>query len=242
MLRYLFIILFSFPTIVFAQDISGKVIYQLLLKKQHDSLNTQSNNYALSFAKNALLNNTGKKYELRFNMYESIFIELDKLGLSPGSFSISSSDKLYRNLKENIVIEQKDVFGKLFLVSDSLNNYNWKLTQESKLIGKLKSYKAEGVFKINNYGNSDSPEQLIKVIAWYSDSIPISTGPGEFYGLPGLIVELETKTYIYRVLETEIKETKDEIKKPKKGEVISKENYDKILNEKINEIRKKYKN
>lgn len=67
------------------------------------------------------------------------------------------------------------------------NNIKWEITNEEKIINGYKVRKAvTKSFEIEEdneyyYGNA---------IAWFTEDIPYSTGPGRYYGLPGLILEL----------------------------------------------------
>ncbi len=48
----------------------------------------------------------------------------------------------------------------------------------------------------------EKPKQ-IEVVAWYTPQIPVSNGPGEYWGLPGLILEInaeEQQFYVQKLL------------------------------------------
>merc|ERR1711974_14410 len=64
----------------------------------------------------------------------------------------------------------------------------------------------------------------IEITAWYTPQIPTSTGPGEYGGLPGLILELNAHrtTILCSKIEMNTKDTSD-IKKPTKGKEVSRE-------------------
>ena len=78
----------------------------------------------------------------------------------------------------------------------------------------------------------------IEVVAWYTPDIPISQGPENYWGLPGLILEVsDGKTVILCSKIVMNPKEKKEIKAPKKGKVVSQQEYDKIVAEKMEEWR-----
>jgi GLPGLI family protein len=83
--------------------------------------------------------------------------------------------------------------------------------------------------------------KFVVVTAWYTPQIPVSTGPGEYHGLPGLILEVTADRTV--MLCTKIimnPQEKPEIVKPEKGEVVSRDEYNQIMKDKIQEMREMY--
>jgi GLPGLI family protein len=67
------------------------------------------------------------------------------------------------------------------------------------------------------------PKETI-VTAWYTPEIPVNQGPDKYWGLPGLILEVnDGKTVILCSKVVLNSKTKAEIKAPTKGKEISKE-------------------
>ena len=84
------------------------------------------------------------------------------------------------------------------------------------------------------------PKQ-IEVTAWYTPQIPVSQGPGDFWGLPGLILEVNTdKTTILCSKIIMNPQEKFEIKAPEKGEVVSLKEYNETVKKKMEEMRSMY--
>ncbi|MAO08542.1 MAG: hypothetical protein CL596_07520 [Alteromonas sp.] len=81
------------------------------------------------------------------------------------------------------------------------------------------------------------------ITAWFTPQIPVKNGPGEYGGLPGLILELNAdRTTILCskiVLNTKNGET---INPPTKGKEVSREEYQTIVMEKTKEMRENFRN
>ncbi len=177
----------------------------------------------------------------------------------------------YKNLKTGQVVEENEFFGKQFLVTDSIEKLNWQTTKESKQIGQYIAFKATAIKKIdpNDYSmarpkkkddrenaeaKKDStqpqdpmdmieiPEEL-EVTAWFTPQIPVRNGPGEYGGLPGLILELNVyrTTLLCSKIVMNPKEA-EKIEPPTKGKKVTREEYTKIVKEKTDELRENFQN
>src|SRR5690606_13601200 len=81
----------------------------------------------------------------------------------------------------------------------------------------------------------------IEIVAWYTPQIPIQQGPGEFHGLPGLILEVQAdRTSILCTRIVLNPKTPEEIKKPTRGQKVTQEEYQKIVKEKVEEMQEMY--
>lgn len=101
-------------------------------------------------------------------------------------------------------------------VSDTLN-FQFKLFKDFKIVSGYKCQKATGK---NATGN--------EIIAWFTEDIPIPAGPANVYGLPGLILEVQSpeKKILYRA--TSISSTNFPAEKFRKwldGPIISNAEY-----------------
>ncbi|WP_447635925.1 GLPGLI family protein [Flavobacterium microcysteis] len=205
-----------------------------------------------------------KTYELSFNKIESVYEEPQKLespGNSPGGVMVvkagSSGDgKSYKNIKDKTALSEEDFFGKEFLVSDSLLQWDWKLVNETKKIGNFTCYKAIGVIPVSKEDleayekmknkKSESKTVLFTVnepkdrtiTVWYTPEIPVSHGPGEYWGLPGLIMEVnDAKTVI--LCSKIVLNPKDKvvIKMPKKGKKVTKKEYEALIEKQLESMK-----
>ena len=186
-----------------------------------------------------------------------------------GSFG-SSSGPRYKNVKEKMSLEEIEFFGKKFLVSDDIDEIKWEMTTEQKKIGNYICFKAiakkkapfdwSGVFSPprsrGNKPRGDKPKdsaskkpevktidipKTIDIVAWYAPQIPVSHGPAEYGGLPGLILELTTNQTVLLCSKIIMNpEKKDEILMPTKGEKVTRNEYDEIVKLKTEEMKSMY--
>ena len=83
--------------------------------------------------------------------------------------------------------------------------------------------------------------KFVVVTAWYTPQIPVSTGPGEYHGLPGLILEVTAdKTSMLCTKIVMNPKDKDIISRPKKGDVVSRQEYNQMMKDKMAEMREMY--
>ena len=83
--------------------------------------------------------------------------------------------------------------------------------------------------------------KTIEVVAWYTPQIPINQGPDDYWGLPGLILEVNAdRTVILCTKITLNPEQKETIEKPKKGEKVTQSEYNDITTKKMEEMREMY--
>ncbi|MDG1962481.1 MAG: GLPGLI family protein [Flavobacteriaceae bacterium] len=80
--------------------------------------------------------------------------------------------------------------------------------------------------------------ETVEVTAWFTPQIPIGHGPGEYWGLPGLILELniDRTTLLCSKIVMNPKNM-PEIEAPRKGEVVTQEAFQEIVTKKTQELR-----
>lgn len=201
------------------------------------------------------------QYILYFDKTASIYEEEAKLDgpASGGNMMASASfgfGKKYKNLKDKVMLEEMDMYGKEFLVTDSLRKYDWKLESETKKIGNYTCYKATHTIKVTppteeekkkleekkiNILGDFIPKDIV-VTAWYTPEIPVSHGPGDYWGLPGLILEVNAGNTILLCSKVTINpKEKIEIKAPKKGTKVTMQEFTEIMNKKAEEMQDLYR-
>ncbi|WP_290699687.1 GLPGLI family protein [Lacinutrix sp.] len=248
-----------------------------------------------------------KTYILTFNKTESTYKEDEKLeapgsggGRFRGMMSSFTAGPQYKNIKEGKLIQDQDFFGKQFLIKDELEKLEWKMTGETKQIGKYTVMKATAMKKVDEFdwtnfrgrgrrGNEDEKKKEeetkkersvdafgktkdknndvkdvviaetkddesnnpitdievpkeVEVVAWYTMQIPINNGPGEFWGLPGLILEVSSGKTTLLCSKIVMNPTeKGDIKMPVKGKEVTKKEYNTIVKNKTEEMRETFR-
>jgi GLPGLI family protein len=197
-----------------------------------------------------------KTFVLNFNKAESIYQQEQKLketGSRGVTFSSDLEGELYKNSQTKKYIKAEEFANKNYIITDVLKNYNWDLTQESKKIGGYTCYKAISITKVTkkelqeyevekakqsknktSFFNLEKPKDK-KITVWYNPEIPVSHGPNQYWGVPGLIMEVNEKNLIILCSKVILNpKDKKSIKAPKNGKVISQNAYD-LMEEKQND-------
>lgn len=197
-----------------------------------------------------------KTFILTFNQSESFYKEEEKLeaptqgggNMRFRMMGAAGGGEYYKNVKEEKLIQQADLYGKQFLIVDSLPKLNWDMGTESKMIGQYLCFKATAVRKViggttmpfgrNNTENQPAAPTEYTVTAWYTPQIPVSQGPSDYWGLPGLILELHDNNTVILCSKIVINPAeKEKLKVPSKGKVVTSAEYEKIAQEKEAEMR-----
>ena len=88
----------------------------------------------------------------------------------------------------------------------------------------------------------EMPKQIV-VTAWYTPQIPVSNGPDEYWGLPGLILEINSGRTTILCTEVVINpKGKDKIEAPTKGKEITRKEYTATVKKKMEEMREMFRN
>ena len=170
----------------------------------------------------------------------------------------------YKNVKEKSYAVDKDFMGKEFLVKDSLPNLKWKMEGETRVIGGYNCFKATAIVPVNqtdfrNFAPKKEDDKAAKpadeakktnlldnlempkeatITAWYTPEIPVNQGPENYWGLPGLILEVnDGKTIILCSKVVMNPKEKAVIKPSNKGKVISQKEFDETVIKKMEEFR-----
>lgn len=213
--------------------------------------------FILNFDKSASIYKEEEKLEAPGQQQGGFRVMVGSLTGGGGTF--------YKDVKAKSYTVDKEFMGKEFLVVDSLPKLNWKLEQETKQIGGYNCFKATAIkqasktdfrnlrpkknddkkeeetknsaTKTNFADNFEMPKEIV-VTAWYTPEIPVNQGPENYWGLPGLILEVNdgTTTILCSKIVLNAKD-KVEIKPSKKGKVVSQKEYDETVIKKMEEFR-----
>ncbi len=275
----------------FSQDFQGKAVYQSKTTMDMDFGGRQMSEDQKKMIKERMKSFLEKSFILTFDRTSATYLEEEKLE-QPGGGGVNfrafgmGSGKYYKNIQEQAYTNQTEMFGKVFLIKDSLKTLDWKLSSESRKIGNYTCYKAtavkavdstdfsnfrrrgprgnrgsrgtrgteaeaeEATQKQDSTAKEDKEDSLfsrieipkeIEITAWYTPEIPISMGPGEYWGLPGLILEVSSgRTTILCSKIVMNPEEKVFIEAPTKGKEVTQEAYNKIMMDKVKEMSERF--
>jgi GLPGLI family protein len=245
----------------YSEDFQGKAIYISKSRMELGNWGARLSEAQKKQIADRLKNRLEKTYVLTFNKEASIFIEEDKLDAISGATdswgkNFTPGDQ-YKNVKTNTQIQDQEFYGKKFLVKDNLQPIQWQMGTESKTIGNYNCFKAMALiptddlkwydFSWGQLRNADKKADenseevtmdMTQVEAWYTPQIPVSHGPLEYWGLPGLILEVSAgnTTLLCSKIIMNPEETL-EIEAPKRGTKVTKKEYQTIVFGKMKEFR-----
>ena len=165
------------------------------------------------------------------------------------------SANTYTDLAKQMQYEGREFFEKEFLIVDFLKQYKWKLSEETKTIAKQLCKKATTMITApqmrmrvsigrggeNNTdtaaANTPRAPKETELVVWYAENIPVSFGPDNYSGLPGVIMEVDQDNgaTVTTAVEVSSKYPKKELVAPTKGEKMNRaqfqENMQKLMQE-----------
>jgi GLPGLI family protein len=260
MKRTVFLLAFTLLGIIttaYAQGLSGRVNYKTAASIKISMDSTQMAPEVMADLQKQLKKQMEREYTLSFTQSESNWKQIESLGSGPATASSSGAKiviqtgnenrLLYKNIGAQSYTEEEDLMGKSFLVQDSLRIYDWELTGNTKKIGEYEVQEAKYSRIIDSKSFSMGMDEMeltkdtIHVTAWFAPQIPVSHGPADFWGLPGLILELQNEGMTYIADRIVLNPTEPvAIEVPKKGQKISSEDYRALADEKMKDMMKRY--
>lgn len=201
--------------------------------KKFEEFSTRPHFYTLTYSEGkSLYQNAPKTTSKEDDTFE--------MGGSEGGMSIKIVSSTFNEIPEigfkdfdkNKMFTQSSIFEKGFNVEEELTPLNWEITDEHKEIGNVKCTVAKAILPKNSWRKEDQ-----EVKACYDESLPIPDGPDEYYGLPGLIVEIESPTH--KIILTELKIVKENsaLEAPKNNyKTLTRAEFEKTLKRKMNSI------
>jgi len=134
---------------------------------------------------------------------------------------------IYRDLSNNKVTEQTEFMTRVFLIESENEKDEWKITGKQKKILDFPCQEA-----ISGEGDNT-------FTVWFTPAIPVSTGPGKFANLPGMVLEMEADSGNRIIIAKNITLApvdSDKLKKPRKGKKVSDDEFKAIVAEKTKEM------
>jgi GLPGLI family protein len=246
------------------QDFQGKAYYVSKERMELGNWGARLSEAQKKQVAARMKNRLEKTYVLTFNKEESLFKEDEKLDAMSGATdswgkNFAQGDQ-YKNVKDNALVQSQEFYGKKFLVKDELQKIDWQMGKETRQIGNYTCFKASAIIpsddlswynfswdklsrnepKVDSTGvKTEAPEiPMTQVVAWYTPQIPVSHGPSEYWGLPGLILEVsaDNTTMVCSKIVINPEET-IKIEVQEKGKEVTKAVYQKTISEKMQEFR-----
>ncbi len=222
--KHVIALFFCLPYILKSQNSSSiRVIYESRVE-----FNQLDENLNITLKKAfAKASNQKARYVLLTNKEKSNFELIEQVDNSQNeenlgvSISTAAPFSLFKDLEKRVSLMELEALGTHYILKDTLNYENWKI---SKLRKNILGYEAR-------YASMEL-DSISKLQAWYAPKIQIKNGPEYFDGLPGLILEAEIikkfgdhiETTNYKAIKITNEES-TEIKSPKKGKIISKSEF-----------------
>jgi GLPGLI family protein len=212
-----------------AQVKEGRIIYERKVN-MHKRLPKEDESM-----KNIMPEFNISKSQLLFSQDESMFSNvetepniIETAGEEPGNRMVirmmGQENETYKNYKQHKMIELRELGPKKYLIEDALETFKWQLKEDIKTIKGFNCKKAVTT-------NAENME----VIAWYTEEIPCPSGPENWGGLPGMILELDIDhgAVMYSAATIENNLNKQTVKSPTAGKKISREDFMKMMKESI---------
>lgn len=238
----LLVALTSISTVVTAQMKEGKISYERKVNMHRNLPDPQMKSMIPEFRTD--------KFELIFNETASLFRSVvddeapdpfANAGGGGGGMRMNfrmPTTTTYTDIAKQMQYEERAFFEKEFLIVDSLKQYKWKLSEETKTIAKQLCKKATTMvtapqmrMRISRGGenNNDSTAKApikpkeTELVVWYAENIPVSVGPDNYSGLPGVIMQmdLDNGATVTTAVEVSVKYPKKELVQPTKGEKMT---------------------
>ena len=240
----LLIALTSITTLATAQMKEGKISYERKINMHRNLPDPQMKSMVPEFRTD--------KFELIFNENVSLFRSVvdeeapDPFANAGGgggggmrmNFRMPTANT-YTDMAKQMQYEERAFFEKEFLIIDSLKQYKWKLSEETKTIAKQLCKKATTMItspqmrmrvSIGGAGNNTdttantprAPKET-ELVVWYAENIPVSFGPDNYSGLPGVIMEIDQDNgaTVTTAVEVSAKYPKKELVAPTKGDKMN---------------------
>ena len=123
---------------------------------------------------------------LTFDQEEASFILEERIENSQeagiGKVKFTACNDLFTHYGENYVLANYDLHPKSYAIKKSLQPIDWKITNEKKELMGYEVRKATAVY-----------DSITTVEVWYSPKLAYKIGPSQYWGLPGLILEVNEK-------------------------------------------------
>ncbi|MCG1035141.1 GLPGLI family protein [Polaribacter sargassicola] len=220
----LLLLIFSISYAQNKKNYEGEVLYRASINKIKD-IKDIPKKYRSMILKS--INESKDVYcSLIFKDGQSLFFKEERMSVNSNLLNTTDvllGNGVYYSNHQNI-LHQKHSLGKEFLIS--MPNIEWIITQEKKKIGSYTCFKATTEKK----GENSKGVFTKKITAWFTLEIPLSLGPKDYHGLPGLIIELQEGSLSFFAQKIKLNSLVfKNLEKPKKGTKVTLNEYNKMM-------------
>ena len=242
----------------FAQGFTGRAYYKSTSQFSIKMDSTKMAPEQIAQIQASLKKQMEQNYILSFNQTESTWKKEESLGGGPATasaggavFMVATSGEgstLYKNIADQSFLEQQDMMGKAYLVKDMLEPVEWELSEETKKVGNYTVQKASYTRIVDSKRFStgmtemENVKDTLQVTVWFTPEIPVSHGPENYFGLPGLILEVQNqgRTLICEKIELNPSADPVVIERPSKGKEITQAEFRTVQEEGMKQMMNRY--
>jgi GLPGLI family protein len=241
----------------FAQGFTGRAYYKSSSNFTIKMDSTKMAPEQMAQIQASLKKQMEQNYILSFNQTESTWKKEESLGGGPATasaggavFMVASSGEgstLYKNVSGNYLQEQ-EMMGKEYLIKDKAEPFEWVLSEETKKVGNYTAQKASFTKIVDSKRFStgmtemENVKDTLQVTVWFTPEIPVSHGPEYYYGLPGLILEVQNqgRTLICEKIELNPSADPVVIERPSKGKQMTQAEFQVVEEEGMKQMMNRY--
>ena len=242
----------------FAQGFTGRAHYKSTSKISISMDSTKMAPEQMAQIQASLKKQMEQNYVLSFNQTESTWKKEESLGGGPATassggavFMVATSGEgsmLYKNIADQSYVQEREVMGKEYLIQEKSEPFEWELSGETKKVGNYTVQKASFTKIVDSKRFStgmtemENVKDTLQVTVWFTPEIPVSHGPENYFGLPGLILEVQNqgRTLICEKIELNPSAEPVVIERPSKGKEISLEEFKKMEEEGMKQMMNRY--
>lgn len=156
--------------------------------KNFTSFNARTKDSLMSAIKDSIINQSkygvaqDKSKLVTVSMHSSAYLTED-----------TAAKYVYIDKNTNKVFTRDNIDQTYLLTEEDIPIINWEITDRKKRILSYDAFLARAYFRGRNYS------------AWFTNAIPILSGPWKFVGLPGIILELYSDDNQVKFIASEVK-------------------------------------
>ena len=242
----------------FAQGFTGRAYYKSTSQFSIKMDSTKMAPEQMAQIQASLKKQMEQNYILSFTQTESTWKKEESLGGGPATasaggavFMVASSGEgsaLYKNIADQTYLQEQEMMGKEYLVKDKSEPFEWELSEETKKIGNYTAQKASFTKIVDSKRFStgmtemENVKDTLQVTVWFTPEIPVSHGPEYYFGLPGLILEVQNqgRTLICEKIELNPSADPVIIERPSKGKEMTQAEFRVVQEEGMKQMMNRY--